>query len=105
MLRYVLWPWSTGHAFLLGSCRSLGHSEAPGRKDIHTSRLGENFTSFAAPKLLPVQTMVVNIFDDRVRHNISERQIPLPHQPNLGARNIVLRNKRVSTSTSEMGSR
>lgn len=55
-------------------------------------------------KLLPVQTMVVNVFDDRVRHNIPEGQIPFPHQPNLGARNIVLCNKLVSNNTAEVGS-
>lgn len=44
--------------------------------------------------------MVVDVLNDRVRHNVSERKVPLAHQANLGARNIILWNKYVSNAPS-----
>jgi hypothetical protein len=40
--------------------------------------------------------MLDDVLDDRIRHNIAERQVPFPHQPYLGTRNIVLWSQHIS---------
>lgn len=41
---------------------------------------------------LSVKTVVVDVVDDWLRYDIPERQVPLSHQTDLGARDVVLEN-------------